>query len=144
MKRFIPYFLFLFALGILYSPGFAQNRSGSRSLFVLAEPADTPAPDEALDVVGRFFELPGNDNRAEWEKLLSKECFNRNGIKDSVEKWYNVLNTTKTQYQIISEKTAPRNDQKYFYFSDSTKPDDEKPIILVKERGKWKIFYIKL
>ena len=146
MKRLMPNILLLFILGVLFTPCFSQNRTGSKSLFILAESQEDPTPDEALKVVNRFFELPKNNNRAEWEKLLSKECFNKNGIKDSVDRWYKVLSTTKKQYQVISEKFAPRNDQRFFYISDSTKPENEKPIILVlvKERGKWKIFYIKL
>jgi len=122
----------------------AQNKISNKTPPFLAETTESETSDEAEEIAVRFFDLAKNGNRSEWENLLSKECFKDDVPKEFVNRWYKQLSQTENVLQIVREKPAPRTNQKIFYYSYTEGSKNEKPVILVQEHGKWKVFQIKL
>jgi len=122
----------------------AQYKISSTTPPLLTGTTEENKPDEALITAIQFFELAKEGKRSEWENLLSKECFNNKVPKDYVNRWFNQLTNSEHQYRILRENPSPRTNQKILYYACSLDKKKERPMVLVKEHGMWKIFHLKL
>jgi hypothetical protein len=130
--------------GIFFTPECpAQYKISTTTVTLPGETIENNKTDEAYLVACSFFELSATDNRCEWEKLLSKECFKKNIPKDFVDRWFQKLSTTKNPCYIIRENTAPRTNQKIFSYSCTPDSKPANSLVLVRENGNWTVFQIR-
>jgi hypothetical protein len=108
--------------------------------------ADSVPKDQAMIVAKNFFSFIAHNNRPEWDKLLSSECFQEDGrIREKVNRYWEKLILDADQFNFSREVPAVKTNQKTYIFSQKkqNKKSVEKTLVLVKEHGKWKIFSIK-
>lgn len=93
-----------------------------------------------------FFEFASHEDRNSWEKLLSKSCFPNGSPSSEVDDWYSRLQASGSKYSILKEGNAPRINQTIYYIDlGQSKPtENAKKLILVKEKGVWKILNAEL
>ncbi len=136
--------LLVVAFGIFFmSSTYAQYHISNNEKLHLANNSEIEVANTPITTVHDFFNLAQKKQRIEWEKLLAKNCYNEGKPNEYVDQWFKKLANHKTNY-LIAEISSTKTNQKIIYYSTSQKPDDKKPIVLVKEKEQWKIFSVDL
>lgn len=125
------------------SSAHAQYHISNNEKLHLASNSEIEVADTPISTVHDFFNLAQKKQRTEWEKLLAKNCYNEGKPNEYVNQWFKQLTNHKTNYK-IAEISSTKTNQKIIYYTTSKKPDDWKSIVLVKEKGQWKIFSVDL
>lgn len=124
----------------------AQYKISSKNHAAINELAEN-APTVSAEATARnFFEFAANGDRTSWETLLSKSCFPNGSPSPAVNDWYIRLHAAGSKYSVLKEGNAPRiNQTVYFIDLGKSKPNENsKKLILVKEKGVWKILNAEL
>ena len=130
----------MFLLGMLF-PGIieAQFNISSNDKLSLANKPESEKTEPADTIVENFFYLPQNGERYEWEKLLASNCY-KNGLpREFVNRWFNFLVNRKISYSIL-KISSPKTNQKIISYSSSVDSNKRRTMVLIKEKGKWKIY----
>jgi hypothetical protein len=124
----------------------AQYKLSSNNRLIVSEEIADETAIAPVTAAHDFFRLAGEGDRENWEKLLSKNCFRGNTPTKATDEWYETLSKSDKNYPILKEANASRNNQKIYYISsgDRNTKEGAKQMILVKEKGEWKILYAQL
>jgi len=122
---------------------FAQYYISSNEKLFLANASKTETPESALTTAHNFFNLGQIGQRAAWEELLAGTCFKDNKPCDYVNSWFDELSNGKTKFTIL-KTSSPKTNQKIIHFVSEQSPDENKAMVLVKEKSRWKIYHAGL
>ncbi len=124
----------------------AQYKQSSNDRVMIAAIPEDHANESAYAAVYAFISLPMENNREDWESMLSSKCFYRDTPIRQTDQWYASLRDPQTKFRIVKEGDTTRNNQKIFYLEQkgSRTKSEKAHVILVRERGSWKILYAGL
>jgi hypothetical protein len=124
----------------------SQYKLTNNQKILIAESVDSVPKDEAIEVAETFFSTILHNNRGEWNKLLSQECFQEDGSpKEKINRIWEKSRLNSYSYNFSREIPPVKTNQRTFVFiaRKDNKKKAEKTIVLVKEHGKWKVFSVK-
>lgn len=132
------------SIGIIFlGPIHAQFKISSNNKLLLTNASEAELAESPSSTAQEFFKLPQNGQRSEWEHLLASNCYKDGVPQEFVNNWFNFLASHKTEYR-ITEMSSPKTNQKVIYYSSSPESEKKKTMVLVKEKGKWKIYHAGL
>ena len=136
--------LLVVTLGIAFlgNANAQYNISSNEKLF-LASASEVERTDHATATVQNFFNLAQKGQRSEWEQLLARNCYKDGIPREYVNRWFDHLAHHKVKYT-IGEISSPKTNQKIIYYSSSGDSNEKKIMVLVKEKGRWKIYHADL
>lgn len=137
-------FLLMVSLGIIFLGTInAQFKISSNNKLILTDPPEAKSAETANATAQDFFYLAQNGQRSEWERLLASNCY-KNGVpREYVNDWFDHLALQQIKYTII-EMSSPKTNQKILHYSLSTGSKKKKTMVLVKEKGSWKVYHAGL
>jgi hypothetical protein len=149
-KKTNPFLTLIFLSCILAFSHAGQAQSlyklTNNQKILIAESVDSVPKDEAIEVAETFFSTILHNNRIEWNKLLSQECFQEDGSpKEKINRIWEKSRLNSYTFNFSREIPPVKTNQRTFVFiaRQDNKKKTEKTIVLVKEHGKWKVFSVK-
>ena len=131
----------MISIGIVFlAPINAQIKVSSNNKLILANASEDELSESVDATVGEFFNLAQNSQRSEWEQLLASNCYKDGVPREFVNSWFDHLAGQKIDY-IIVEMSSPKTNQRIIYYSSSPESNKKKTMVLVKEKGKWKVYH---
>jgi hypothetical protein len=121
----------------------AQFKISSNDKLSLNNGPKTEHAESVNSTIENFFGLAQNGQRSEWEKLLASNCYKDGVPKEYVNSWFSFLSCQKTKYTII-ETSSPKTNQRIIHYFSRPDTNNKKTIVLVKEKGRWKIYHAGL
>lgn len=121
----------------------AQFKISSNNKLVLTDPSEAKSVETANATVQEFFNLAQNGQRSEWERLLASNCYKDGVPRKYVNDWFDHLALQQIKYTII-EMSSPKTNQKVLQYSSSPGSKKNKTMVLVKEKGSWKVYHAGL
>lgn len=136
--------LLMVSLGIIFlSTINAQFKISSNNKLILTNPPKGELAETADATIQEFFHLAQNGQRSEWEHLLASNCFKNGILREYVNDWFDQLAMQPIQYTII-EMSSPKTNQKILHYTSSPGSQKKKTMVLVKEKGSWKVYHAGL
>jgi hypothetical protein len=121
----------------------AQFKISSNDKLSLDNKPKDEHTESANSTVKDFFNLAQNGQRSEWEKLLASNCYKDGIPREYVNRWFNILASQQTEYTIV-KMSSPKTNQRIINYSSISDTNSQKTIVLVKEKGRWKIYHAGL
>jgi hypothetical protein len=118
----------------------AQIKISSNNKLILANASEDELSESVDATVRDFFNLAQNSQRAEWEQLLASNCFKDGIPQEFVNNWFDHLACQKVNYTIV-EMSSPKTNQRIISYTSSPVSDKKKTMVLVKEKGRWKVYH---
>ncbi len=122
---------------------YAQYHVSSNEKLFLANAPKAEQIESAETTAQNFFKLAQKGIRGEWEQLLASNCFKENVPCDYVNLWFDYLSYHKMSYSIV-KISSPKTNQKIIQYVSSLEPDEKKRMVLIKEKGEWRIYHAGL
>ena len=132
------------SLGIVFlAPIQAQIKVSSNNKLILANTSEAELSESVDEVVREFFNLAQNGQRSQWEQLLARNCYKDDIPREFVNNWFDHLACQKIKYTIV-EMSSPKTNQRIIHYASSSESNTKKTMVLVKEKGRWKIYHAGL
>jgi hypothetical protein len=133
--------IFVVILGAVFmGSACAQYHVSSNEKIYLASAPVKEQAESASTTVQKFFLLAKDGQRSEWEKLLARNCFDENIIRGYANDWYKNLVRNDYPYHIL-KITSPKTNQKIVQYSSDSGSSKKKTMVLVREKGQWKVYH---
>lgn len=135
--------LFIIFLWVINTATHSQYYISSNEKLFLANASKADAPECALTTAHNFFTLAQMGQRSAWEQLLASSCYKEKETHDYVNGWFDQLNLHKDHYTIL-RTSSPKTNQKIIHYVSEKSPEKKKNMVLIKEKGHWKICHAGL